>query len=99
MFASITGAAPSSFLADRANKLSLSSQTRPSTSGSGRIRADGAERDITFTSTSSDVQEAIDAAYHAKYDRYGPRIVGSVVGLDTHSVTIRLEPRTSQEQR
>ena len=33
-------------------------------------------------------QDGIDAAYHAKYDRYGPRIVGSVTG-----------PRCSQRDR
>ena len=33
------------------------------------------------------------AAYHAKYDRYGSRIVGSVVGPDVEAVTIRLVPR------
>ena len=32
------------------------------------------------------------AAYHAKYDRYGPRIVGSVVGPNAEAVTIRLVP-------
>ncbi len=30
----------------------------------------------------------IDAAYHSKYDRYGPRIVGSVVGPDAEAVTL-----------
>lgn len=34
----------------------------------------------------------IDRAYHAKYDRYGPAIVGSVVGDKSVAVTIRLVP-------
>ncbi len=34
----------------------------------------------------------IDAAYHAKYDRYGPTIVGHVTGPAAHAVTIRLLP-------
>ena len=34
----------------------------------------------------------VEAAYHAKYDRYGPRIVGSVVGPDAADVTVRLVP-------
>ena len=48
----------------------------------------------TSTSRPTDpaAPEAIDAAYHAKYDRYGPRIVGSVVGPDAADVTIRLVP-------
>jgi len=35
----------------------------------------------------------IDAACHAKYDRYGPRIAGSVTGPASHAVTIRLLPQ------
>ena len=34
----------------------------------------------------------IDAAFHAKYDRYGPRIVATVVGPDAAKVTLRLQP-------
>jgi len=34
----------------------------------------------------------IDRAYHAKYDRYGPKIVGSVVGAPVAPLTIRLLP-------
>jgi hypothetical protein len=36
------------------------------------------------------VHGGIDAAYHAKYDRYGPQIVGTVVGPEAEAVTIRL---------
>lgn len=61
-------------------------------SGTGRIRAGGVEADMTFGQAASEAHEAIDAAYHAKYDSYGPRIVGSVVGLDAHRVTIQLVP-------
>ena len=61
-------------------------------SGTGRIRACGVEADVTFGQTASDAHQAIDAAYHAKYDSYGPRIVGSVLGLDAHRVTIQLVP-------
>lgn len=39
----------------------------------------------------------IDAAYEAKYDRYGPEIVGTVVGRKAEEVTIRLMPRSSEE--
>ena len=53
---------------------------RARTSGSGRIRAGGLERDVTFADAASGMHTSIDAAYHAKYDRYGPAIVGSVVG-------------------
>ena len=59
-------------------------------SRTGRIRAGGVEADVTFAQAADDAQTAIDAAYHAKYDRYGPGIVGSVVGRDAWRVTIRL---------
>ncbi len=35
---------------------------------------------------------AIDAAYHAKYDRYGPQIVGTVTGPSAAAVTLRPAP-------
>ena len=38
-------------------------------------------------------KEPLDTAYHAKYDQYGARIVGSVVGPRAVTVTIRLEPQ------
>jgi hypothetical protein len=66
---------------------------RARASGTGRIRAGGVERDVTFTTPDPTSHEAIDAAYHAKYDRYGPAIVGAVVGPAVRDVTLRLEPR------
>ncbi len=59
-------------------------------SGAGRIRAGGAEREVEFAEASPTAQDAIDAAYHAKYDRYGTGIVGHVTGADAHAVTVRL---------
>src|SRR4051812_43076514 len=49
-------------------------------SGNGRIRAAGVERDAAFELV-DDAETAADVtrAYHAKYDRYGPAIVGTVV--------------------
>ncbi|BCY09117.1 DUF2255 family protein [Actinoplanes sp. L3-i22] len=61
--------------------------------GAGRIRAGGLEREVSFASAAPDVHPGIDAAYHAKYDRYGPAIVGSVVGEQAREVTVRLLPR------
>jgi hypothetical protein len=68
---------------------------RAKASGAGRIRAGGLERDVTFAEPAPGVHAAIDAAYHAKYDRYGPRIVGTVVGRDAEAVTIKLVPRST----
>jgi hypothetical protein len=66
---------------------------RAKASGAGRIRAGGLERDVTFAEVDPSAHVDIDAAYHAKYDQYGPAIVGSVVGPDAEAVTIRLVPR------
>lgn len=62
-------------------------------SGRGRVRAGGVEKDVTFERAGDDVAAAVDVAYHAKYDRYGPRIVNTVVGPDAAGVTVRLVPR------
>jgi len=58
----------------------------------GRISADGIEADVSFAEADRDAQTAIDAAYHAKYDRYGPATVGHVTGPSAHTVTVRLVP-------
>lgn len=61
-------------------------------SGTGRIRAGGVERGVTFGEATADAHTAIDAAYHNKYDQYGPNIVGHVVGPAAKAITIRLLP-------
>ncbi len=69
---------------------------RAAATRSGRIRAGGVERDVTFATADPGVHDDIDAAYHAKYDRYGPRIIGTVVGTAAADVTIRLTPLTDR---
>ena len=59
----------------------------------GRIRAGGVERDVAFEDPGADVEEDLNAAYHAKYDRYGPRIVGTVVSPEAARSTLKLVPR------
>jgi hypothetical protein len=61
----------------------------------GGIQAGGMERDVTFERVNADspVHGDIDAAYHAKYDGYGPKIVGSVVGPAAAAVTLQVQPR------
>jgi hypothetical protein len=61
--------------------------------GEGHIRANRIERDVTFTAAAPDVNTAVDAAYHAEYDRYGPKIVGGVVGPAAAALTLQLLPR------
>lgn len=65
---------------------------RAKASGSGSIRAGGLERGVSFVEADGAVHASIDAAYHAKYDRHGPRIVGTVVGPQVVATTLRLEP-------
>jgi hypothetical protein len=63
--------------------------------GQGRIRVGDLERDVAFTDVPADdaaTHAALDAAYHAKYDHYGKRMVGMVVGPDVTGLTIRLDP-------
>jgi len=66
---------------------------RARTAGRGRVTVGGLEQDVEFVSPAPDVHAAVDAAYHAKYDRYGPAIVGTVVGPDVVPVTFRIVPR------
>lgn len=68
---------------------------RAKASGTGRIRAGGIEKDVVFVEADASIHADIDAAYHAKYDRHGPAIVGTVVGPQTVETTIRLEPQAS----
>jgi hypothetical protein len=62
-------------------------------SGVGRIRAAGVERDVAFEVPGAEVDEDLHAAYHAKYDRYGRRMVGTVVSPEAARSTLRLVPR------
>jgi hypothetical protein len=48
---------------------------------------------MSLSATPTRAPPGIDEAYHVKYDRYGPAVVGSVVGADAAPVTIRLLPR------
>jgi hypothetical protein len=67
---------------------------RAKASGTGRIRDGGVERDVTFAEADPGAHAGIDHAYHSKYDRYGPQIVGSVVGVSLSEVDIpRLRKR------
>lgn len=60
--------------------------------GRGRVNAGGGEREVRFARATDADPAAVDAAYHAKYDRYGRRVVDSVVGPHVHDLTIELTP-------
>jgi len=61
-------------------------------SGSGRIRAGGVERDVRFEAPEPDVATAVSASFHAKYDRFGARMVGTVVSPEAIRSTLRVSP-------
>ena len=67
---------------------------RAKNSGTGRIRAGGVEKDVSFAAVAPEAHAAIDAAYHAKYDRHGPAIVGTVTNPESAQTTLRLVPRS-----
>ena len=65
---------------------------RAKASGAGRIRAGSLEKDVRFSPAEASASPAIDEAYHAKYDHYGPRIVNTVVGPGVVDTTLRVTP-------
>lgn len=62
-------------------------------SGKGSIRGGGGEFAATFTrlDPADEVHEEVDAAYRAKYGRYSPGIVNTVVGPKVREVTLRVD--------
>lgn len=62
----------------------------------GRIRAGGAQQDVTFVDADHDVNEEVDAAYRAKYRRYAGSILNSVLTPEARASTIQLVPRSNQ---
>ena len=62
-------------------------------SGDGRIRVGGMERDVTFVAPGPEIADDLNAAYHAKYDGHGARIVGTVVSPEAMRSTLKVVPR------
>jgi hypothetical protein len=59
----------------------------------GHIRAGGVDKDVVFAEV-EDVNDEIDAAYRAKYDRYdATTYVDPMVGPEARAATIKLVPR------
>ena len=63
----------------------------------GRIWSDGAEKDVTFVDADPDINDALDAAYRAKYRRYAASIVGTIVSPQARAATIELVSRSTTE--
>jgi hypothetical protein len=58
----------------------------------GHIRAGAVDKDVVFAEV-EDVNDEIDAAYRAKYDRYDATYVDPMVGPEARAATIKLVPR------
>jgi hypothetical protein len=58
----------------------------------GHIRAGGVDKDVVFAEV-DDVNDEIDAAYRAKYDRYDATYVDPMVGPEARAATIKLVAR------
>ena len=57
----------------------------------GHVSAGGVQADVTFTVVpDTDVNDRIDAAYRAKYQRYGPAYVDPMVAPTARAATLRL---------
>jgi len=61
----------------------------------GRIRAGGVDKDVTFVDADPDINDQIDAAYRAKYHRYGARYIDPMVAPEARAATIKLVPRST----
>jgi hypothetical protein len=59
----------------------------------GHISAGSVDKDVLFGEPDDGVNDEIDAAYHAKYDRYSARYVDPMVEPKARAATIRLAPR------
>ena len=66
---------------------------RARASRAGSIQAGGSTAEVAFEDADPAVIEPLHAAYHAKYDRYGPRIVNTVVSDEAAAATLRVVPR------
>jgi hypothetical protein len=61
----------------------------------GRIQAGGVDKDVAFEAADPAVADQLDAAYRAKYHRYGAQYVDLVVSPEARALTIKLIPRST----
>jgi hypothetical protein len=60
----------------------------------GHVRAGGVDQDVTFAAeTDPGVNDLLDAAYRAKYSRYGGSYVDAMVAAGARATTLKLVPR------
>lgn len=60
--------------------------------GVGRIRAGGMTHDVAFELAEPAIHTDLDAALHAKYDRFGPGPIGAITGDDVLETTLLVSP-------
>jgi hypothetical protein len=61
--------------------------------GTGRIRGAGIERDVAFTRPADPPHEDLDREYRTKYARYDPSYVEPMTAGPARAATVRLDPR------
>jgi hypothetical protein len=59
----------------------------------GHITAGGVDKDVVFVEAEDDVDDAIDAAYRTKYQRYPARYVTPMSSPEARAATLKLVPR------
>ena len=59
----------------------------------GHVEAGGIDKDVTFVDVDRSLDGPIDAAYRAKYRRFGGSYVDPMVAPTAQATTIRLVPR------
>jgi hypothetical protein len=62
----------------------------------GRVRARGAQQDVTFVEVDSDINDEVDAAYRTKYRRYAGSVLNSVLTPAARAATIKIVPRSTR---
>jgi len=60
--------------------------------GTARVRVPGLEADVVVEGTGDAERAGVDAAYRAKYGRYGEATVGRMVSDEAAASTLRLTP-------
>lgn len=60
--------------------------------GTGRIRGAGIERDVAFTRPADPPHEDLDRGYRTKYARYDPSYVEPMTAGPARAATLRLDP-------
>jgi hypothetical protein len=65
----------------------------------GHIRTGGVDKHVTFVDADPDVNDAIDAAYRTKYQRYADSYVPPMLSPEARATTLKLVPRTTASSR